>query len=106
MNEDTGPFCRQQCDYWNTTTCSTSGQECMIGGVCTDSAADSAAIGGTCTTAGANCGLSGGKYTGICLTDTSTSITSCYEWCRISGSDCGTGETCYDVGLDSVGVCI
>jgi hypothetical protein len=101
--------CFQVCDFWGGTgTCDTPGDLCEVTGSCGALTADPAAIGDACaaaTTEGTVCAQSGKVALGICLN--TGSANTCLKYCRASGTDCGSGETCYPFAapLDMFGIC-
>jgi hypothetical protein len=109
LNEGSTYACRETCDFFGVNpTCAASGQQCWVGGFCTNDTVDSAAIGGTCDGSTNFCALVGEKVTGFC----ESTYLMCEKICRTAvSSDCPSGKTCQAVlssggnPIDEIGLC-
>jgi hypothetical protein len=99
--------CRELCDFFaSTSTCSTMGQHCTVGDICTSRAFDPAMIATVCNMPdGTPCALEGGAFRGVC-TAGNTGV-MCRRWCHLAQPmECDAGKACHDVFLTgTLGVC-
>lgn len=96
--------CRKQCDFFGKGGCD-GAQRCVPPGICTDGPRDAAKIGEACAAsarAGDACGETDKALAGVCA---GTPTLKCVKWCRMSGTDCPSGQTCQATGAASIGTC-
>lgn len=111
-DETSQSSCYDTCDYWEGVgSCPANGEYCDYRGFCVPSmylTLDPAAIGQNCEAPDPQvftaCGVSGDKLEGACVEV--GGVWECLRMCRLNlgHADC-PGQACYDVGIDTFGVC-
>jgi hypothetical protein len=95
--------CRAQCDFFSDPSCP-DGQRCVPPGVCTVQAFVDAKLGEPCAAsakAGDACGATDDALVGVCA----GAPLKCAKWCRMSASDCESGQSCQPTTVPSLGWC-